>query len=215
MADWRIFAWVHSSSAFRVSAMTQDFHGCVNWRKEAAAKKILSWIHCLLSGWSRDSGGTRASTEVASRCDQLPATGREEATTVERGQFHLSPSCPPAHHQPSSVKQATNNSSLSLTLSARTTLASVGGALGISVILGRVQPPLSFLLQRNSLGDISSESSLFVWGASGLVFRYWWRAKRKKGRRLFLHVRQSILKRLCSSSRDGLTFTKLFSFPHA
>ena len=47
--------------------------------------------------------------------------------------------------------------------------------------------------------DISSESSLFVSRASGLVFTYWCRSRRKNGRRLFLHVLQSIWKRLCST----------------
>ena len=209
MADWRIFAWVHSSSAFRVSATTQD----CKLEKGACCQKD-SLLHPLLiirlvEGLWRNSGLHGGRLEVWSTTCNWERGGhycRERPLPS----VTISPTSPSSTLQQSN---SPNNSPLSLTLSPRTTLASVGGAVGISVILGRVEPPLSFLLQRNSPGDISSESSLFVWGASGLVFRYWWRAKRKKGRRLFLHIRQSILKRLCSSSRDGLTFTKLFSFP--
>ena len=58
--------------------------------------------------------------------------------------------------------------------------------------------------------DSLSECSLFAPGASGLVISYLCRSYRRRGRRLFLHVRQSIWKGYAAVGRNTLTFTSYF-----
>ena len=108
---------------------------------------------------------------------------------VERGHLHLSPS----NHQPS----------FRTTDSPKTFFGHLPqrqpGWCGRCFVVDPTHAHTHTSTCKGMEQDISSESSLFVSRASGLVFTYWCRSRRKNGRRLFLHVLQSIWKRLCST----------------